>query len=222
MWTIVTGSSRGIGKQLCMELARNGCKVLAVSRAKTEFEHPGIYSFSVDITTEEGQQALLKKIQENHIRVSAVFHNAATLLNKTFEKISLKELTEVYSVNVFTPFMLTQKLIPYLAVPAHIIMISSMGGYQGSAKFSGLSAYSSSKAALSNLAECLAEEFKERKIFFNSLNLGAVDTEMLKEAFPGYQAPVSSVSMASFIAWFGINGHRWFNGKCIPVSCTTP
>ena len=97
-----------------------------------------------------------------------------------------------------------------------------MGGFQGSSKFPGLSAYSASKAALANLTECLAEELKEKNICANCLALGAVQTEMLETAFPGYVAPVKSREMASFIAYFATRGHQFYNGKILPVSVSTP
>jgi NAD(P)-dependent dehydrogenase (short-subunit alcohol dehydrogenase family) len=97
-----------------------------------------------------------------------------------------------------------------------------MGGFQGSSKFPGLSAYSASKAALASLTECMAEELKSDGIHVNCLALGAVDTEMLRQAFPGYQAPVSSEDMARFIGEFSINQRTFFNGKIIPVSSSTP
>ena len=105
---------------------------------------------------------------------------------------------------------------------AHIVNIGSMGGFQGSAKFKGLSLYSSSKGALAILSECLAEELKERKIFVNCLALGSAQTEMLSEAFPGYHAPLTAREMAGFVVDFATRGHRWFNGKVLPVAVSTP
>ena len=97
-----------------------------------------------------------------------------------------------------------------------------MGGYQGSSKFPGLSLYSASKGALSILSECMAEELGEKGIKVNCLALGAAQTEMLEKAFPGYQAPLSANEMAEFISDFAINGHRYFNGKILPISVSTP
>ncbi len=97
-----------------------------------------------------------------------------------------------------------------------------MGGIQGSLKFAGLSAYSSSKGAVITLMELLAEEYKERGVQFNALALGAVQTEMLKEAFPDYEAPTSAKDMAKYIADFALNGNSIFNGKVLQVSNSTP
>jgi NAD(P)-dependent dehydrogenase (short-subunit alcohol dehydrogenase family) len=109
-----------------------------------------------------------------------------------------------------------------MAGRAHIINISSMGGVQGSIKFPGLSSYSSAKAALGVLTECLAEEFKESNIRFNTLALGSVQTEMLEAAFPGYTAPLKPMEMAIFIKDFAERGGNFFNGKILPVSLSTP
>jgi NAD(P)-dependent dehydrogenase (short-subunit alcohol dehydrogenase family) len=97
-----------------------------------------------------------------------------------------------------------------------------MGGVQGSSKFPGLSAYSSSKGATVILTELLAEEFKKTGPAFNSLALGAVQTEMLEEAFPGYQAPLNAAQMAEYIVDFALNGHQFYNGKVLPISSSTP
>lgn len=222
MWTLVSGASRGIGKEVCMELARRGHKVIALSRSELPFAQRNILPLKADAENYASLRAVGEFFRNEKISFSLVVHNAATLLNKPFEHIRTDELEKVFRVNVFAPFVLTQMLVPLMTEQSHLVMISSMGGFQGSAKFSGLTAYSSSKAALANLAECLAEELKSRKIFVNSLHLGAVRTEMFRDAFPGHTAPVDAASMAEFIVWFGLNGHRWFNGKCIPVSCSTP
>lgn len=97
-----------------------------------------------------------------------------------------------------------------------------MGAFQGSAKFAGLSAYSASKAALHTLTECLALELADRQIKVNCLALGSAQTEMLEQAFPGYQSPVMAFEMGKYIADFALTGHRFFNGKILPVAVTTP
>ena len=97
-----------------------------------------------------------------------------------------------------------------------------MGGFQGSAKFKGLSIYSAAKGALNILTECLAEEFNEVGIKVNSLALGSVNTEMLQQAFPGYKAMVQPQEMALYIKNFAETAHHYLNGKIIPVSLTTP
>ncbi len=104
----------------------------------------------------------------------------------------------------------------------HVVNVTSMAGYQGSSKFNGLSYYSASKAALGSLTECLAEELKDESIKVNALAIGAVQTEMLEEAFPGFKAPLQPSQMAEFMKWFTLEGPVFFNGKVLPVSLSTP
>lgn len=167
---------------------------------------------------------LISQLKRHVTIINAVVNNAGTLVNKPFSQITNIDLEKVYNVNVFSVFRLIQGILPMMdeKEKSHIVNISSMGGFQGSAKFAGLSAYSSSKAAMACLTECLAEEFKERNIAFNCLALGAVQTEMLEAAFPGYKAPVLASEMAMYISDFVLNAHKIMNGKVIPVSLTSP
>ena len=105
---------------------------------------------------------------------------------------------------------------------SHVVTVSSMGGIQGSMKFPGLSAYSSSKGAVITLTELLAEEYKTTGPQFNVLALGAVQTEMLKEAFPDYEAPTTALEMANYIFDFALTGNKYYNGKVLQVSNSTP
>jgi 3-oxoacyl-[acyl-carrier protein] reductase len=232
---IITGASRGIGYETALLLCGQGHHVLAVSRTgagleklQTAAKNAGTDSrlmlLSCDIASEKGIQELVYTARTLHPRVDVLVNNAGLLLNKPFEAILPAELRAVYDVNVFAPFRLTQALLPLLggAETSHVVNISSMGAVQGSAKFPGLSAYSSSKAAIANLTELLAEELKEKNIRVNCLALGAAQTEMLEAAFPGYKAPLSAKEMAEWIAWFAVNGQRFFNGKILPVAVSTP
>ena len=151
-----------------------------------------------------------------------MINNAGSLINKPFLEISSTEFEEVYRVNVFAIATLTRLILPIINAKGHVVNITSMGGIQGSSKFPGLSAYSSSKGALVILTELLAEEFKESGPSFNALALGAVQTEMLEEAFPDYQAPLSAAQMAKYIVDFALTGHQFYNGKVLPISSSTP
>ncbi len=149
-------------------------------------------------------------------------HNAGSLLFKPFVETTQEDFESIYRVNVFGIANLTRICVPYLQKGSHVVTISSMGGIQGSLKFPGLAAYSSSKGAVITLSELLAEEYKEKGIAFNVLALGAVQTEMLEEAFPGYQAPIKADEMAEYIFNFTLTGNKYFNGKVLQVSSTNP
>ena len=223
----ITGSSRGIGRETVRSLLEQGHEVLALSRNSSGLDdlkqlHPNLILLEVDFTEEEGLDQITKFMSEEWKSFNGLIHNAGVLLNKPFEKTTLSDMMDVYRVNVFSVSELTRRLLPFFSHGAHVVGISSMGGIQGSSKFPGLAAYSSSKGALITLMELLAEEYKEKGIFFNALALGAVQTEMLKQAFPGYEASVTAERMGDYVARFAINGHELFNGKVLQVSNSTP
>lgn len=232
MLIIITGASKGIGFEMVKRFSQNSeALIIAVSRdtksLKQFIEKNKVFTvmpLKGDITKSTDIKKIFKLVKSLAIPVDILIHNAGNIVNKAFEKISAKELNDVYATNVFAPFLLTQTLVPLFNKKqrSHIVNIGSMGGFQGSSKFAGLSAYSSSKSALSGLTECLAEELKTKNISVNCLALGAVQTEMLSKAFPGYKAPMKPAQMAEFICHFALNGHSFFNGKILPVSSTTP
>lgn len=222
---IITGTSRGIGLELVKLFAEKGHKVLALSRNTKPVQDlnlPEVTAFSFDITKEENNTQVRKFVEEKWKKVDILIHNAGQIVKDDFTNISIASLRKVYEANVFGVFNLTQNLLPFMDKKSHVIAVSSMGGIQGSVKFPGLTAYSSSKAAVINLMEVLAEEYKETGPIFNALALGAVQTEMFQEAFPDGQAQVQPKEMADYIADFALNGSAVFNGKVLQVSNSTP
>ena len=221
---IITGTSRGIGLELALQLASQGHQILAISRkvAAELLGKPNITCLSADISLEDDMLEVTKVLSTSWKKVDVIIHNAGCLVNKPFEETTLEDFEKVYKVNVFGVANVTRTCIPYLQNGSHVVSISSMGGIQGSMKFAGLAAYSSSKGALITLSELLAEEYKEQGIAFNVLALGAVQTEMLQEAFPGYQAPISAKDMADYIGNFALTGNKFYNGKVLQVSSSTP
>jgi NAD(P)-dependent dehydrogenase (short-subunit alcohol dehydrogenase family) len=225
---IITGASRGIGRDTALQLAKDGHRVLALSRneaalkALQEEAGDNLHYLAYDITSPDARPLL--EIIEPWGTVDVLINNAGYLLNKPFHETTGTDWETVMSVNFHGPVRLLQMLRPFLqaAEKAHVLNIGSMGGYQGSSKFPGLLAYSVSKAAIATLTECLAEEWKDSGVCVNCLALGAVQTEMLAAAFPGMQAPVSSSQMGGFLSYFALQGHHFFNGKVLPVSVSTP
>ena len=221
---IVTGTSRGIGLELALQLAAKGHHVLAVSRTIPQalLGNENISCLSVDLAHESDLQKVGDYLSSTWKQVDAIIHNAGSLLLKPFSETSQTDFESIYKVNVFGVANLTRVALPYLQKGSHVVTISSMGGIQGSLKFPGLAAYSSSKGAVITLSELLAEEYKEQGIAFNVLALGAVQTEMLAEAFPGYQAPISAADIAKYIVDFTLTGNQYYNGKVLEVSSSNP
>ncbi len=222
---IITGTSRGIGFELAQLFSKAGHKVLALSRNDAPIKAlnlEGVTCFSFDLNNNKAYQSVANFIAKEWQHVDVLINNAGALLNKPFAETSMPDFEQVYKTNVFGVAELTRTVLPFMGAGSHVVTISSMGGVQGSMKFPGLAAYSSSKAAVIALTELLAEEYKAEGIAFNVLALGAVQTEMLEEAFPGYQAPTTALEMASYIFDFSLSGQKYYNGKLLQVSNSTP
>ncbi len=236
MNVVITGASRGIGFQLVQEFAKRGAsKIIGISRNYKQLcllkeicheKFPKINFIAVAYDLQgimQNEPQLAGLIKQNLDSIDILINNAGLLNQKSFDSSSADDIMRVFSVNYFGPALLTKNLMPLLkATHGHVVNITSMGGFQGSVKFSGLTHYSASKAALSSLTECLAEEYKNDGVSFNALALGSVQTEMFEEAFPGVSAPLNVEDAATFIADFAINGKKYFNGKILPISLSTP
>ncbi len=229
---LITGASNGIGYHTALQLAvKHGCRIIALARSRENLEqlkteiskqHAGAEVLSLCFDLSSGNFNLVTDfLRINKIAVlDGLINNAGLLINKPFEELTEGDWLAIYKVNIIGVASLIKVCIPFLAKSTHaqIVNISSNGGVQGTQKFSGLSAYSSSKGALSILTECLAEELKSKNISVNCLALGAVNTEMLQQAFPNYTAEMQPSEMAEYISWFSLYGHRFFNGKILPVT----
>ena len=222
---IITGTSRGIGFELVQLFADAGYAVLALSRnAKpvSDLNLDNTTAFPFDLNKSEDYERVAAFVQNEWSHVDILINNAGTLLNKPFSDTTFEDFQQVYNTNVFGVAELTRCMIPFMSKSGHVVTISSMGGVQGSVKFPGLAAYSSSKGAVISLTELLAEEYKETGPSFNVLALGAVQTEMLEEAFPGYEAPNTAAQMGAYIFEFAKTGQQFYNGKLLQISSSTP
>jgi len=225
---IVTGASRGIGYETAKQLAGDGHTVIGTARSTDRLESlqqevpEQIHTCPADLTDRESLDTLITFISDTVEAVDGLVNNAGSLVNKPFEELEMDEWRRLMEVNLFSAVRLIRELLPHFSKGAHIVNISSMGGFQGSAKFPGLSAYSVSKGTLVTLTECLAAEFSERGLIVNALCLGAVETEMFNEAFPGFEAPLTAADMGAYLADFAVSGSNYYNGKVLPVALGNP
>jgi short-subunit dehydrogenase len=219
---VVTGTSSGIGNEICIQAAKLNYKVISISRNIEPLKGiNGIDSYIVDITDKKSIKNFIDDLRNRDLKIDILINNAGQLSNELFGETSYESFKQTFDVNVFGLAEITRSLIPFINKSGHVINISSIGGVNGSKKFPGLSVYSSSKAAVIALTEVLAEEYSEGPSF-NVLALGAVQTKMLKEAFPDYEAQTKPEEMAKYIIDFAINGNNLFNGKLISVSNSNP
>jgi NAD(P)-dependent dehydrogenase (short-subunit alcohol dehydrogenase family) len=230
---IITGASSGIGFEAVIELAlQSNHKIIALARSQDKLTrlleiakglNPDcvLYPVAFDIVHDDYDS--LQQFVNTHLdgKVDILINNAGALINKPFSQLGEMDFVDMMQSNFLGHVRIIQSLLPQINAGGHIVNIGSMGGFQGSAKFAGLSAYSASKAALHVLTECLAQELAEQKISVNCLALGSAQTEMLEKAFPGYESPVMAFEMGKYIVDFALTGNKFFNGKIIPVALTT-
>ncbi|MFU8813371.1 MAG: SDR family NAD(P)-dependent oxidoreductase [Balneolaceae bacterium] len=225
---LITGASRGIGFETASILAEQGHHIVAVARSADKLDqlvslHPGsITAISADLAMDDGILKIKNTINQENIRLDGLLNNAGVLINKPFTQQNREDWLAQANVNMIAPALLIRELVPFFNKNAHIVNIGSMGGFQGSSKFPGLSAYSATKGALAILTECIAAELANESVSCNCLCLGAVQTEMLNSAFPGIEVPMQPEQMGAYIAEFLLNAHTFYNGKLLPVSLADP
>lgn len=230
---VLTGASSGIGFETALEFTLNKeNKIVCIARSADKLRklleiakgiNPDCTLLPVEFDiVNDNYAALIPFLKEKLGNIDILINNAGALINKPFSETSVTDMADMFESNVLGHFNMIQNLLPLMGNGSHIVNIGSMGGFQGSVKFPGLSAYSASKAALHTLTECLAFELLETGIKVNCLALGSAQTEMLEQAFPGYQSPVLAFEMGKYVADFARTGHKFFNGKILPVAVTTP
>lgn len=224
---VIVGGSSGIGRELALLLSERH-QVLLLSRnmeslRQTQSEAGSLLSIGqLDLQSENCRQDMDAFLEGDFAEFDILINNAGYLVNKPFSQLNDEDIEGMLSTNLSGLIKSCQVAIPKINTGGHIVNIGSMGGFQGSSKFPGLSVYSASKAAVAALSECLAIELLDQGIACNCLALGAVQTEMLNKAFPDYQAPLSASEMADFIAEFVLTANKWMNGKVIPVALSNP
>jgi NAD(P)-dependent dehydrogenase (short-subunit alcohol dehydrogenase family) len=231
---IITGASSGVGFEAVLDLILSSKhKIIALARSEDKLArlleiakglNPNcvLYPVAFDIIHDDYSDLLQFISGRLDGRVDILINNAGVLITKPFVELLETDFVEMLQSNFIGHVRIIQSLLPLMPAGSHILNIGSMGGFQGSAKFPGLSAYSASKAALHTLTECLAQELADQQIKVNCLALGSAQTEMLEKAFPGYESPVMAFEMGKYIADFALTGHRFFNGKVLPVAVSTP
>lgn len=225
---LISGASRGIGRETALYAAQEGATVIITARTESRLkevkaQHPErIHYICADLSEERDTEAIKAFLSRKNITLHALMNNAGALVNKPLLETNTEDWNYLLQANLMSAVNLSKACVPFMAEGAHILNIGSMGGFQGASKFAGIGGYSVVKGALSVLTECLAVELADKKISANCLCLGAVQTEMLEQAFPGMQAPLQAGEMGRYVAEFALEAQKFFNGKILPVSLADP
>lgn len=225
-YAVITGASSGIGYELALQWANLGYHAICIARrgdklAELKEKSPDrIHPVTFDLVNFNEYPSLFKEIESITLHIDVLINNAGVLINKPFDEFSSDEFDRMVNVNYKAPYFLLQGLLPFIekSTLKSIINIGSIGGVDNTDKFPGLSIYSSSKGAISTLTECLAKELSVKNISINCLALGAVRTEMLSKAFPGYIPNLTPDKMAKFIVKFILQNDQIINGKVLQVA----
>ena len=191
---IVTGGGRGIGRAIAVLFAREGARVTLAARSGDQIEDAageiralGGESLPVrtDVSKEADVARMVDETLERFGQVDVLVNNAAVNL-PTIDIVDIApdEWRRIIDVDLTGPYLCARAVFPHMTArnSGVIINISSIGGRRGGR---GRGPYRAAKAGLINLTETLAAEGREHGIDVNCICPGGVDTEMIREIFPG-------------------------------------
>ena len=189
---IVTGASRGIGRAICIALAKEGATVAMAARALEKLKETakqvteaggGAAIIVTDLAKEESIKNLIKVIGGTFGRLNILINNAGVTHSARLEETATADWDCCHQVNARAPFILCREALPLLkkAESAYIVNIASVVGVKG---YPLQSAYTASKHALRGMTISLAEELKGSNIRVHLLCPGGVDTELVQEVRP--------------------------------------
>jgi 3-oxoacyl-[acyl-carrier protein] reductase len=226
---LITGAGKGLGLEIIrMAALDSGYRIFAVARDISNIESveccqgTEIVGISCDLGIEMQVRDLVDRIKEYDGILDGMILNAGVFLRTPLESSSWTDLERLMRVNCYSCFSLSAGLSEKMSSGSHIILVSSMGGFQGSSKFAGNTGYCMSKGAMTTLGECLSSEYAGRNIAVNVVCPGAVRTSMLSQAFPEYEGGVSPKYMGTWLWAFYKEGRSLFNGRVIPISTQNP
>lgn len=182
----ITGVSTGIGRQLAIDLAKEGYTVAASARSAdklealaTEAEHlkGKIVPFPCDLTEEKSVQKVVDTVESDLGPIVLAIFNAGNYFPARGEKLEIENFKKTYEINVFGVVNGLVPVVEYMKArrKGQVAFVSSVSGYGG---LPLASAYGASKAALINMAEALKFDFDKLNIRIQIINPGFVETPL--------------------------------------------
>jgi 3-oxoacyl-[acyl-carrier protein] reductase len=194
---IVTGAARGIGRAVCIELARNGCNIaFNYSRSAADAEHlsnelsalgANHYSHKAPVGDFGSAAAMVREVLERFGAVDYLVNNAGIVRDRLLLRMSEQDWDEVIETNLKGAFNFS-KAVSATMVKARFGSILNITSISGIVGMPGQANYSASKAGMIGLTKALAKELAGRNITANALALGLIDTDMTKRLSDQYKA----------------------------------
>lgn len=183
---LITGASRGIGREIAKELSENGYKIIANYNKSEEQainlqkENENIEIYKADVSKRKEVKKMIQFIIEKYKKIDVLINNAGISIEKLFTDITDEEWKEIIDVNLYSAFCVTQEVLPNMInrKKGCIINISSIWGIVGA---SCEAIYSMTKAGIDAMTKSLAKELGPSNIRVNSIAPGIIDTEMNKK-----------------------------------------
>jgi 3-oxoacyl-[acyl-carrier-protein] reductase len=211
----ITGATRGIGRAIALELAKEGYNIAlnyrteneALETLKKEISELGVECYPVqgDVSKAEDSERMTKEIIEHFEQIDVLVNNAGITKDKLIQRMKEEEFTDVINVNLVGTFNITKNVIKYMTKKRYgkIINISSVVGISGNA---GQSNYAASKAGIIGFTKSIAKELASRNITANAVAPGFIQTDMtnvlkdeIKEAIEG-TIPLKRLGTAEDVA----------------------
>ena len=182
---IVTGASRGIGREIAKELSIKGIKVIANYNKSEEqakmlrIQNPEIDIFKADVSKRSEVKQMVDYALKKYGKIDILINNAGITQNKLFTDVTDEDWTEIINNNLYSTFCVTQEVLPSMInnKSGNIINISSVWGLVGA---SCEAIYAISKAGIDAMTKSLAKELGPCNIRVNSIAPGIINTEMNK------------------------------------------
>ena len=185
MVVLITGASRGIGRDIAIVLAKNGHKVIAnynkseQQAIKLQNENENIEIYKADVSRREEVHKMVEGILKKYGRIDVLINNAGISENKLFTDASDQDWTRMININLYSVFCVTQEVLPNMIhnKKGCIVNISSIWGMVGA---SCETIYSVTKAGINGMTKALAKELGPSNVRVNAIAPGIIDTDMNK------------------------------------------